>query len=427
MGSSDSKMIENLARLVIIASSLVFLPASGEKCPYGGRCLPDEPCWPTNDHWQALNESVGGRLLIPELMVQPCLDEGGADSAECQQSLEDLGYDPFYLQKFPGGSESTGQVNAWTYAASSYAVEALDENDIVSAVNFARDFKIRLVVKGTGHDYYGRSSAPNSLLIWTHSMRDIEFLDSFIPAGGNDSYSAVVLGAGLTWLDVYAAASVDRNLYVQGGGCTSVGVMGWHIGGGYGSWSKKFGTGPANMLEAKVVTADGQIVVASEFKNEDLFYALRGGGFGFGVVVSLTVRTHPLPDRLGVMSGSVASYSPEGTRELVKQLLDFYKTSLVGPDWGEQVQFYPQGEGYRLSLSLMAQNMTREEMSTTWQPFTEWLDQRPENFTYEPFGFLSVPGRAFWNPQFNSFASTPSPHDPLEPDRGFYWMAYTSR
>ena len=57
---------------------------------------------------QALNESVGGRLLIPELMVQPCLDEGGAESAECQQSLEDLGYDPFYLQKFPGGSESTG-------------------------------------------------------------------------------------------------------------------------------------------------------------------------------------------------------------------------------------------------------------------------------------------------------------------------------
>ena len=56
--------------------------------------------------------------------------------------------------------------------------------------------------------------------------------------------------------------------YVQGGGCTSVGVVGWHIGGGYGSWSKKFGTGPANMLEAKVVTADGQIVIASEFQNE---------------------------------------------------------------------------------------------------------------------------------------------------------------
>ena len=71
--------------------------------------------------------------------------------------------------------------------------------------------------RNLGHDYYGRSSAPNSLLIWTHSMRDMEFLDSFIPAGGEQSYSAVVLGAGLTWLDVYAAASVDRNLV---GTCT---------------------------------------------------------------------------------------------------------------------------------------------------------------------------------------------------------------
>ena len=66
-----------------------------------------------------------------------------------------------------------------------------------------------------GHDYYGRSSAPNSLLIWTHNMRDIEFHDSFTPAGSPNvgkGFKAVTLSAGLTWLDVYAAASVDRNL-----------------------------------------------------------------------------------------------------------------------------------------------------------------------------------------------------------------------
>ena len=59
---------------------------------------------------QALNESVGGRLTIPELTVQPCLDEGGEDSAECQQALQDLSYDPFYLQLFSGGSESSGNL-----------------------------------------------------------------------------------------------------------------------------------------------------------------------------------------------------------------------------------------------------------------------------------------------------------------------------
>ena len=122
---------------------------------------------------------------------------------------------------------------------SSYAIEVYDENDIVNAVKFARDFNIRLVVKGTGmflhlsvfssfnychrilfiigHDYDGRSSAPNSLLIWTHSMRDIEFMDKFIPAGkeGVEGIPAVRLEAGLTWMDVYAAASQDRDLVGQ--------------------------------------------------------------------------------------------------------------------------------------------------------------------------------------------------------------------
>ena len=61
----------------------------------------------------------------------------------------------------------------------------------------------------------------------------------------------------------------------MGGGGTSVGVVGWMIGGGYGSWSKMFGTGPANLLEAKVVTADGEVVIANESNNPDLFFALR--------------------------------------------------------------------------------------------------------------------------------------------------------
>ena len=60
-------------------------------------------------HWlQALNDSVGGRLLIPEPIVQPCLNEGAEGSEECQESLELLGYDPYYIQQFSGGSMSTG-------------------------------------------------------------------------------------------------------------------------------------------------------------------------------------------------------------------------------------------------------------------------------------------------------------------------------
>ena len=71
----------------------------------------------------------------------------------------------------------------------------------------------------SGHDYYGRSNAANSLLIWTHSMRDIEFHDEFVPEGNKSDTEiwktgipAVTLEAGLTWMDVYTAASLDRDL-----------------------------------------------------------------------------------------------------------------------------------------------------------------------------------------------------------------------
>ena len=78
-------------------------------------------------------------------------------------------------------------------------------------MNFARDFNLRLVVKSTGHDLQGRSSAPDSLLVWTHSMRDMQFHEEFVPAGGEEAASAVTLGAGLTWTDVYGAAALDRD------------------------------------------------------------------------------------------------------------------------------------------------------------------------------------------------------------------------
>ena len=76
------------------------------------RCFPDELCWPSEEEWKSLNESVHGRLSIPHLSIEACLGNdatfiNGEDS--CQRSLERLGEDPFYFQQFPGGVESTGK------------------------------------------------------------------------------------------------------------------------------------------------------------------------------------------------------------------------------------------------------------------------------------------------------------------------------
>src|SRR2546430_9728058 len=97
-------------------------------------------------------------------------------------------------------------------------------------------------------------------------------------------------------------------------------------GGGFGSWSKKYGTAAASMLEAEVVTADGKLVVANMCQNQDLFWALRGGGGGtFGVVTKMTLRTHPLPSYLGFVGGGIKAKNDATFKELLERFLRLYR------------------------------------------------------------------------------------------------------
>ena len=97
---------------------------------------------------------------------------------------------------------------------------------------------------------------------------------------------------GAIWGQVYNAVTTKGGRYVQGGGCMTVGVAGLILGGGFGSFSKAYGLAGASLLEAEVVTADGDVKIANACSNPDLFWALKGGGGGFGVVTRVTVRTH---------------------------------------------------------------------------------------------------------------------------------------
>jgi FAD/FMN-containing dehydrogenase len=101
--------------------------------------------------------------------------------------------------------------------------------DVVTAVNFAREHTLRLVVKGGGHSYQGTSSAADSLLIWTRAMQTITLHDAFVAqgcAGTQPPQPAVTIDAGAMWMDVYHAVTTVADRYVQGGGCATVGVAG---------------------------------------------------------------------------------------------------------------------------------------------------------------------------------------------------------
>jgi FAD/FMN-containing dehydrogenase len=382
-------------------------------------CKPAEPCWPTAAEWNGLRGQLAGQLVQPG---------APADSAN-----------PFALQDDVAATQSRGWIDAWTRASSPYAVVATNASDVAAAVRFAAAHHVRIAIKGTGHDYLGRSSAGDALLIWTHRMRAVDVVDAFVPHGcAVAPVPAVSVGAGTRWIEAYRAVSVEHHRYVQGGGCTSVGVAGGFLqGGGFGSWSKEFGVAAASLLEAEVVTADGVVRIANACSEPDLFWALRGGGGGtFGVVTRVTLATYPLPETFGIARGQITAKSPEAFRRLHEHFLAFYRDHLDNEHWGESIQI--RGDNV-LRLTMSSQGLTQAETDQTWQPFRTWLATEPE--LVAELAVQSFPSAAMWNAQILHQAAP----DAIKPDDreggdpnlywwtgdaeqvGAYWYAYVSR
>ena len=357
-------------------------------------CRPDQPCWPTTADWQQLRSRLRGALEVPTAPWEACRSAPAGQA--CQAALSGLD-NPFALQDQPGATQSVGWIGAWTSTPSAYAVVAESPDDIAAAVRFARDHHLRLVIKGTGHDYLGRSTAPDSLLIWTHRMRRITVHDAFAAQGcaAQGAIPAVSVEAGTRWLEAYQEVTGKHHRYVQGGGCTSVGAAGGFLqGGGFGSWSKKYGIAAAGLVEADVVTADGERVIANACQHADLFWALRGGGGGtFGVVTRVTLMTHPLPDYVGQLSGEIVARSDAAFQQLLEQFVAFYRGQLSNEHWGEQVTVKRNNT---LALSLTFEGMRARDVEAIWLPFRRWVEARPDSFTIR-LGTIEVPGDTLWN------------------------------
>ncbi|HEY4144311.1 FAD-dependent oxidoreductase [Pinirhizobacter sp.] len=399
----------------------------------GGRWLkPGARGWPTDADWDALNSQVGGRLSIPK---NPLLDP-----VTREEALAHIG-NQFYVGDQPGLTQTGAYYRAWTSTPSARVLAAESAQDIATAVTWARRHRVRLVIRGGGHSYLGASNAPDSLLIWTRRMNAVQMADAFVPQGARAGFAtqpAVHVGAGAMWIDAYHAVTTVGGRYVQGGGCTTVGCAGFTNGGGFGSLSKGFGTGASNLLEAEVVTADGNIRVVNAFQDPDLFWALKGGGGGsFGVITRLTFRTHELPELIGGVRGTLKADSDETYQALVAQLLRHFRDHLCNTHWGESIEFH--GDGH-LDLSMMFQGLGEDEAKAAWQPLLDWVAARPSYTWVKPFWLKAMPARHFWDLGFYqklglNFAvpddrpGTPAYHMMWAGDReqvGTYLHAYTS-
>jgi FAD/FMN-containing dehydrogenase len=380
------------------------LPAIGPataavSAPTVSRVRPGLPGWPTEAEWQQFGARLSAGALVPVRSPWPgCVaSPAGAECARLFQQAKN----PYFLGDDAALTQTLGWVGAWTSSPSAYAVAASTTADVAAAVNFARERRLRLVVKGGGHSYQGTSNAPDSLLVWTRRMKQVTLHDTFTPqgcAGAAPAGRAVSVGAGALWVHAYDAVTTQGGGYVQGGGCMTVGVAGLVQSGGFGSFSKAFGLAAASLLEAEVVTADGVARIANACTHPDLFWALKGGGGGsFGVVTRLTLRVHELPETFGAVNFTVRAASPEAFRRLIGMTLDFYAGSLMNPHWGEQIRFRP---GNVMNVSMVFQGMERGQAVATWQPFLDAIERAPQDFSvdFSPLKIVSTSARTFWSP-----------------------------
>ncbi len=162
--------------------------------------------------------------------------------------------------------------------------QAADAADIITCVNFAREYNILLAIKGGGHNAAGLALCDDGLVIDLSKMKGIHV---------DPVAKTALVQAGCLLQDVdHATHAFGLALPMGINGTT--GIAGLTLGGGLGNITKQFGLTIDNLLEAHVVLADGSYVKANENENADLFWALRGGSGNFGVVVSFLFKLHPV-------------------------------------------------------------------------------------------------------------------------------------
>jgi UDP-N-acetylenolpyruvoylglucosamine reductase len=163
-------------------------------------------------------------------------------------------------------------------------VRCVDVADVIAVVNFARDNDMTLAVRCAGHNVAGFGTVDDGIVLDLSPMKGINV----------DPVARVAtVQGGCTWGDVDHATHAF-GLATPGGVVSTTGVGGLTLGGGLGYLTRRYGLSIDNLLAADVVLADGSFLTASEDQNQDLFWALRGGGGNFGVVTSFSFRLHPV-------------------------------------------------------------------------------------------------------------------------------------
>ncbi len=232
----------------------------------------------------------------------------------------------------PGYDDARTVFNAMIDVRPGLVVQCTGRADVALAVAFAREHGLEVAVRGGGHSVAGLALTDGGLVVDLRRMNGVSV---------DPITRTATVGGGATMADLDRACA-PHGLATTGGRVSTTGVGGFVLGGGTGWLDRLFGLACDNLLEAEVVTADGEIVRAAEDLHPELFWALHGGGGNFGVVTSMTLRLHPLAEStLGLLL-----WPPERGPEIVRLVRDLF---LDAPDTLGGAAIYltgPEGEDF---------------------------------------------------------------------------------
>src|SRR5919204_5090318 len=182
--------------------------------------------------------------------------------------------------------------------------------DVAAAVGFARESGLEIAVRSGGHSIPGLSVCDGGIVIDLGGLKGIDV---------DATAKTVRAGGGVLWGELDAATQA-HGLHTPGGRVTTTGIGGFTTGGGYGWASSKHRLTCDNLVSAKVVLASGHVVTPSEHENEDLFWAIRGGGGNFGIVTEFELRLHELGP---IVLAGLALWPLDRAREVLRAWRDY--------------------------------------------------------------------------------------------------------
>ncbi|KAN0096761.1 FAD binding domain protein [Hyaloscypha variabilis] len=402
----------------ILAATI--LTASNQTC----KTTPLDTNWPSAEEWAALDTAIGGVLIKTAPIASSCYPGNTFNSPLSCDTVaanwtsstfhtlipESIDYPTFANNScLPKDASGYFQGRGCEVGGMpQYIVNATTEDQIATAMSWAAARNIRITIKGTGHEMNGRSSGAYSMLIWTRNFQNLEFNSTWSLPNSSVVENIVIAGSGNSWNSVYTGAS-DVGRIAVGGGAKSVGLGGFIQGGGHGPLSSHYGLAADQILQVTVVTTEGKILVANAQQNQDMLFAIRGGGAGqYGVVTEYVLKTYPvpttmvagtltlssngtdsassdaswrafaahvasLPDLMDLgLAGSVTATTDNGTITATNALFGYNITSDEMRALVEPVMARMQTEGNSTTLSVELTDLNDFE---TWPTFFEYIKQ----------------------------------------------------